>query len=177
MLRRLVRWGFHVAAALSLVLCLATAVMGVRSWFVSEMWLWYDHSWPGVYYCAVSSGRGQFQYVGMDVTMMTGLNLPPGHYTNMGLYDWTGPGWTRAGVPGLWIGRARAADRAFTGCYAWPLVAAAILPTVWLRRQRRRRRWEKLGLCRKCGYDLRASKERCPECGAPIPEKPAVAPC
>ena len=49
-----------------------------------------------------------------------------------------------------------------------PTVLFGILPTIALVRIRRRRRRRKLGLCVKCGYDLRGSANRCPECNTPM---------
>lgn len=47
-----------------------------------------------------------------------------------------------------------------------------VLPFLWIRRQiraRAERRRRRLWTCVQCGYDLRASKARCSECGTPIP--------
>jgi hypothetical protein len=52
------------------------------------------------------------------------------------------------------------------------LVIFSIIPTFWTIRTYRRWRRPKAGCCAGCGYDLRASTDKCPECGRPIPARP-----
>lgn len=55
----------------------------------------------------------------------------------------------------------------------WSVVAAALIcPAFTLRRQRQHRKRQAKRLCLVCGYDMRATPERCPECG----ELPAQTP-
>jgi hypothetical protein len=55
--------------------------------------------------------------------------------------------------------------------YWLAVAAAAVPPGLWVRAWLKRRRSQ--GLCPTCGYDLRATPERCPECGT-IPAKLAA---
>jgi hypothetical protein len=48
----------------------------------------------------------------------------------------------------------------------WVAVSLLLLPPAWrVRTMLRRRRLSREGHCRRCGYDLRATPDRCPECG------------
>ena len=46
------------------------------------------------------------------------------------------------------------------------LLLTAIGPVLWLRRRLRTGRQYPVGHCARCGYDLRATPTRCPECGS-----------
>jgi hypothetical protein len=49
---------------------------------------------------------------------------------------------------------------------AWaPAAITGLLPAAWIWRKVRRRQKRLVGCCSVCGYDLRATPDRCPECG------------
>jgi hypothetical protein len=85
--------------------------------------------------------------------------LFPGLVRRDTLMNFSGAGWLRPGPQRI--------GREIELSYVLPATLLAVAPAAWAWRRagRRRRLRRRNGLCTRCGYDLRATPDRCPECG------------
>jgi len=188
------RLGFTSAAAVSAILCVATGWLWMRSYGIADSLSWvrshqrlsldsdlgrvgltwdgtqndsypafnYGHKWSG--YAGTYQGDpfvnkdwrvAGFQWLATQGGETSPGPVPPGGFPLIGNHF--DPGW-RVVAP------------------HWFLVAvAALLPVRWWqfrKRSFRKARLASAGLCSACGYDLRVTPERCPECGLAASQVP-----
>jgi hypothetical protein len=186
-MRRLVRWAFNLAAILSLLACAATGALWLRSYRVSDGFVYSRHGnlsfgrsvrgrigvitvygiakadvfkriewaylvdWysepvfaPGAIATGNSRADSDFHFFGIAVVGGTQDYLNSKNPMTFSTYS------SRLVVAPFWL---------LCFIMAWPIYVLLI------RRLKRIRVGYANGLCRSCGYDLRATSERCPECG------------
>jgi hypothetical protein len=157
--RRLPRILLNVATALSLLLALATVALWVRSYSVYDQF--------GVQVGQLSP-RVSTTPGGLALLVVT---MSPEEAAASDRWWWSTDAIDSVSPwPGSTLGfkyeNLQIATRTLRGVIipGWfALLVMALLPAYRLARRMCRR--PKLGHCRHCGYDLRATPERCPECG------------
>jgi hypothetical protein len=183
--RRLTRQFFVILAALSLLLFFANLIFWHRSYRCTEQLLWQPTT--GDYWLSTAKGSlvlGIFRVKDAYAPSETfrpryhrddgWINPPMSPFFAMELdpplttFDWDHAGLTlqtRTAFP-------RQEFHLFLAARCVLLAGlTAILPLSWIalrfRTKYKTRRATRHGLCPACGYDLRASPDRCPECGTP----------
>ena len=175
-MKRLARIVFALCTAASLLVCVAACVFWARSYRRSDG-ASVTTAAGASYVASTAPGRLELKCLtplpadlrparawagawstAYDEYMISGYPfeiawVPPAHGA-------LGFGWeSRPGRPGLGVTRA-------TVPFWFIALAALAPPALAAARAARRRRRARAGRCRACGYDLRASPDRCPECGA-----------
>ena len=185
------------ATAVSLVLSVAVAVLWARSyWWIDEARYVVAEAEGGQTIWSLNSDCGKLHFQRQRWTPVQADDPgagPPGFHAQASFIPRVRGAW---GAPGFRFGEFRmgqAADimttsypeRTTSGSVRrrmswkwlhvpdWAIVVATAIMPLWgaLRMTRRRcdARRRRPGLCRSCGYDLRATPDRCPECGAVQP--------
>jgi hypothetical protein len=186
--RRFWRWTFDGVAALSLLAFIVVAALWIRSYFRADTVFW-----------SGGHGRGLAQTYSDTGRLALLVHFTGAPFLGFVVREANAPGWLFESDPaydlqGLNLSnhfdhdtRLHRLGIAFNCVFLsrhglkfidltvftphWLIALATLpLPAVWLIRWCQRRAAYRAGLCRACGYDLRATPDRCPECGA-IPMK------
>lgn len=175
--RRLRHILFNSLTALSFLLCITMITFWIRSATIGDYVRWYNQ--PRLFEFTSSGGIAM---LALGELVSTDYPVPSG---------WEGSFWPftrnvdtfsadlrRGTTLGFefrhWRKQTRTLredSRTVKLPYWFVVICLGVTPTVrglrfW--RSRRRRKRGKLGLCPTCGYDLRASPQRCPECGGEV---------
>jgi hypothetical protein len=163
---------FNVLAAVSLGLCAATAGLWVRSYRVADYVAWQGSSHAHGF----ASSRG---LLFGERCVAISRPYPPQalFYATLSPIDYgtMKPVGLKRDFRALGIG-ATLIEKPEERRYAlfmphWLLMLICLIPVLWwIRQYRHGQRLQRLkaGICVNCGYDLRATPDRCPECGAAV---------
>ena len=187
-MKRLRRTIFNALTVLSLALCLATAALWVRSYWASDGFLYSRNQNISIGRCLrgklsilTVEGRGNvagFEWVRWAHLVDMEINsIAPGAFgsgsdrgdTNMRFAGFHYQRLTQSYLVRQPLRLQDFPSRLLTFPF-WPMCLIGvwpILPAVY-RRVKAIRPGNPLGTCRKCGYDLRATPNRCPECGTDV---------
>jgi hypothetical protein len=178
-MRRIV---FSAMARVSLLLCVATIVIWIRSHWISDGVAWLHGSGelgmqtgPGALFCFQNNVAHTSLRVEFD--SWPAIHFPdefqPESILNRIGFGYrsttdTGPLFHSV-APRSDIVLPRVLNRRIAAIPAWFIAAClAILPIRFAQLAYRRRRRSLGHLCANCGYDLRATPDRCPECGTAV---------
>jgi hypothetical protein len=165
----------NLLTALSLVVCVAAGAVWVRSHWAGDYLSWGDKR--GL--TGVITGRGDVM-IYRESVVVDGVEMGDWAWgrkwesrepSDLGKMRpaYTRPHFDRFGF--RYETGQRGQEVRNVGVYVpvWPLaLASSVLPAAWLWRRGIRARRLVRGKCPSCGYDLRASNDRCPECGEKV---------
>jgi hypothetical protein len=187
-MKRFRRWLFNAMAALSLLLCLAAVALQLRCGFARDE-IFYNARRSGgnsiitIQWNGGIIGHAYFTIDPPPNVSIDQLSLPkkgwslvhyrasrfPGDQPSI-FFHYFGPS-----IRSQWT----IYDPWHTVWNSWVkiwylAILAAILPAVWIWRLASKRKAAMQGCCVKCGYDLRATPDRCPECGTVASKKEII---
>lgn len=178
-MKRVRRWMFNGVAGLSVLSCLSVLFLWCYSYHRSRSvgLFWYSRQPCQSAWIEIYSARGISSFRWGETNYVYEHERPNNRFGRLvlsGLFDGSGQRWP--GFPMQYpkgilgdMGFAHYPSWAFLEQWTmpiWALVVVTGMPfTIWLYVASRGRKRREEGCCVSCGYDLRATPERCPECG------------